>query len=399
MGGMHRPITPKLPALLGFLIAVGPVSTDMYLPAFPALAQDLHNQAAPQYSLASYFLGLAVGQMTHGALSDRIGRRGPLLAGLALYILASFGCLLSWNTASLVVFRFLTALGASAAIVIPRAVVRDLADGPAAAKLMSKLMLAMGLAPICAPMLGAICIMFASWRFIFAICTLYGVVATALAWKFLPDTLPHEGRSRLGIVAVLARYTDIFRERAFLTHALINACVAACLFAYLGGSPQIFEEAFHWSSTEYAVLFGVNSLAYIAYSQLNPFLVSRFGISPIITAMTIWQILCTIMLVWLAIFPHGGLALAAGLLLCEAAFGLLLPCCMVGALSRHQAHAGSAAALLGTLQYSGGAVAGLGVGVLADGTARPMALVMLGCAAIAALAAVRRPRLTFKAAE
>jgi len=396
---MHRPVTPKLPFLLGLLIAVGPVSTDMYLPAFPALAQDLHNQAAPQYSLAAYFLGLAFGQMTHGTLSDRLGRRGPLLAGLVLYILASLGCVLSWNAASLVVFRFLTALGASAAIVIPRAVVRDLADGPAAAKLMSKLMLAMGLAPICAPMLGAVCIMFVGWRFIFVLSTLYGVLALVLAWMYLPDTLPLERRSRLGMVAVLVRYVDIFCERAFLTHAIITGCVAACLFAYLGGSPQIFEGIFHWSSTGYALLFGVNSIAYIGYSQLNPILVNRFGIAPVISTMVVWQLLCAILLVGVAVFARGGLPLAGGLLLCEAAFGLLFPCCMVGALSRHQAHAGSAAALLGTVQYIGGAVAGLGVGVLADGTAKPMALVMLGCAAFATLAATRRPRLSFRPAE
>lgn len=396
---MPRSVTPKLPFLLGLFIAVGPVATDMYLPAFPVMAQDLHSQAAPQYSLASYFLGLAIGQMTHGALSDRVGRRLPILAGLGLYILASLGCMLSWNTASLVVFRFLTALGASAAIVIPRAVVRDLADGSAAAKMMSKLMLAMGLAPICAPMLGALCVMFAGWRFIFGLCTLYGIVAMFLAWTYLPDTLPLERRSRLGAVAVLVRYVDIFRERSFLTHGIINACVAACLFAYLSGTPQIFEGAFHWSSTQYATLFGVNSIAYIGYSQLNPILVNRFGFAPVISVMTIWQMMCAMLLVGLALFPQGGLALAFGLLLCEAAFGLLLPCCMVGALSRHQAHAGSAAALLGTMQYVGGAIAGLGVGVLADGTARPVALVMLGCAAIAALAATRRPQLSFQPVE
>ena len=175
--------------------------------------------------------------------------------------------------------------------------------------------------------------------------------------------------------------------------------MAACLFAYLSGTPQIFEESFHWSSTGYALLFGVNSLAYIGYSQLNPILVTRFGIAPVITVMIIWQLVCTLLLVLLSILPFGGLPLAGGLLLTEGAFGLLLPCCMVGALTRHQNHAGSAAALLGTLQYAGGAVAGLGVGVLADGTARPMALVMLGCAAIAALAATKRPRLSFGPAE
>ena len=393
---MSRTATPRLPILLGLLIAVGPVSTDMYLPAFPALAHALHNQAAPQYSLASYFLGLAVGQLVNGPLSDRIGRRGPLLFGLGVYILASLGATTSWNTGSFVVFRFFTALGAAAALVIPRAVVRDLADGPAAARLMSRLMLAMGLAPICAPLLGAVCAAAIGWRFIFLICTLYGVVAFVLALIYLPDTLPQERRIKSGAISIFVRYTEIFCERGFLSHAIVNACVAACLFAYLSGTPQIFEGMFHWSSAEYALLFGINSCAYIGYSQLNPILVNRFGVSRVISAFTIWQLLCTLLLVWLSISPAGGLPLAGGLLLCEAAFGLLLPCCMVGALSRHQAHAGSAAALLGTMQYAGGALAGLGVGVLANGTARPMAIIMFGSAAIAALAATCRPRLVFE---
>lgn len=392
---MRRQVTAKLPILLGFLIAIGPVSTDMYLPAFPALAASLHNQAAPQYSLASYFLGLACGQMTWGALSDRIGRRVPLLVGMVLYMLASLGCMVSWNTDSLVIFRFLTAIGASAGVVIPRAIVRDLADGPAAAKLMSKLMLVMGVAPICAPMLGAVSLMFMGWRFIFALCMVYGGIALICAWAYLPDTLPVQRRSRLGPVSVMVRYMEIFKERAFCSHAIVNACTCACLFAYLAGSPQILEGEFGWSSTDYAIFFGISSMAYIGYSQLNPVLVNRFGIAPVITSMSIWQVICTILLVVLACFPRGGLVLAGGLVLCEAAFGLLLPCCMVGALSRHQAHAGSAAALLGTLSYCGGAVAGIGVGALADGSARPMALVMLGSAAFAALAACYRPRLEF----
>ncbi|OYV33140.1 MAG: Bcr/CflA family drug resistance efflux transporter, partial [Acidocella sp. 20-61-6] len=152
-------VTKKLPLLLGFLIAVGPLSTDMYLPAFPQIAVDFHNQAAPQISLAAYFVGLAFGQMTIGALSDRLGRRSPLLVGLVIYTLASIGCAFCWSVSSLAVFRFLAALGCSAGVVVPRAMVRDLADGPAAAKLFSKLVLVMGVAPIVAPMLGAMVVL------------------------------------------------------------------------------------------------------------------------------------------------------------------------------------------------------------------------------------------------
>ena len=396
---MVRPVTKNLPSLLGFLIAIGPVSTDMYLPAFPAIAHDLGAAAAPQYSLAAYFTGLAIGQMTVGALSDRLGRRTPLLAGLLLYTLGTIGCLVSWNMESLVVFRFISALGAAAGTILPRAMVRDLADGPAAAKLLSRLMLVMGVAPITAPMLGALVVSLMSWRMIFGFCALYGVAALALTWVYLPDTLPLARRTRLGVGAVLLRYAQILRERGFLSHAGIGAFTAATLFAYLAGTPQIFINLYHWNAAGYALLFGINSMAYIGFSQLNPGLVTRYGIARIIKFATLSLAAACLLLGLLALHPLGALPLAAALLLCEAGFGLLTPNALVGAMSRHQAHAGSASALFGTLQYGGGALAGLAVGVLANGTAMPMAFVMLACA-IAALAASRaRPRLTFAPAE
>jgi DHA1 family bicyclomycin/chloramphenicol resistance-like MFS transporter len=396
---MDLRITKNLPFLLGLLIAVGPVATDMYLPAFPAIAAEFHNQAAPQYSLASYFVGLALGQMTQGVLSDRFGRRAPLLAGMVVYTLASIGCWLSWSVDSLVVFRFLTALGCSAGVVIPRAMVRDLADGPKAAKLFSQLMLVMGVAPICAPMLGAGFVAYLSWRMIFAACALYGLVCLLLTWRYIPDTLPPERRISLAPGAAVLRYARIFREPAFLSHACIGGFTSACLFAYLAATPQIFIDEYGWHTAGYAALFGVNSMAYIGYSQLNPALVNRFGIAPVISVAALIMLLGCIGLGALALHPLGALPIAAGLLVCEVGFGLLTPCAMVGALSRHQAHAGSASALLGTMQYTGGAIAGLAVGVLADGTSRPMAFAMLGCAIAVLLAAACRPRLSFAPAK
>ncbi len=396
---MPRPVSKNLPILLGFLIAVGPVSTDMYLPAFPAIARDLHNPAAPQYSLAAYFIGLAIGQMTQGALSDRIGRRKPLLAGLIIYTLATTGCWLSWNVESFTIFRFLTALGASAGVVIPRAMVRDLADGPAAAKLFSKLTLVMGVAPIAAPMLGSVCVIFASWRVIFAVCALYGVIAAAAIWFLLPDTLPIARRTRIGFIPVLLRYAAIFRERAFLSHACVAAFTSAALFGYLAASPLIFIDAYGWSTTDYAVLFGVNSFVYICFNQLNPALVTRFGVARVITIASVILLTGCLGLVVMAFFPHGPFPIAGLLAFSESGVGLLLPCSLVGALSRHQAHAGSASALLGTMQFTGAAITGLLMGVLADGTARPMAAAMLLCAAAVMLAAALRPSLSFSPTE
>jgi DHA1 family bicyclomycin/chloramphenicol resistance-like MFS transporter len=389
----------RLPVLLGFLIAVGPISTDMYLPAFPAIARAFHDNAAPQYSLAAYFVGLAIGQMTQGALSDRLGRRDPLLVGMAIYTAASFGCALCWNTTSFALFRFLAAVGCSAGVVIPRAMVRDLADGHAAAKMFSQLMLVMGVAPVVAPMLGATVVLFASWRMIFFTAAIYGVVAFIAAWRLLPDTLPPERRTRIGLLPVIIRYGAILRERSFLSHAATGAFTSACLFAYLAATPQIFIGGFGWTTPEYAALFGMNAIAYIGYNQLNPLLVRRFGVGPVISVAVAVLLAACVLIAALAWYPLGALALVAALLLSEFGFGLVTPCAMVGALTRHQAHAGSASALLGTLQYTGGAVSGLAMGILSDGSARPMGAAMLLCAAAALLAACARPRLQFALAE
>ena len=392
-------VTRRLPLLLGFLIAIGPVSVDMYLPAFPRIAADFHNAAAPQYSLAAYFVGLAVGQMTQGALSDRLGRRAPLLVGLAIYTLASVGCAVAWSTASFALFRALAAFGASAGVVLPRAMVRDLADGPAAAKLFSELMMVMGVAPIAAPMLGTGLIALGSWRLVFGIAAIYGAVAAALVWYRLPETLPPARRTRIGLVPVIIRYAMIFREHAFITHALTMTFVFAGLFCYLSASPEIFITHYHWSTAGYAFLFGANAAAYIGYNLVSPHLVARFGIGPVITGGIGVLLAASLAITVVAFLGGGALPVILLLLVCECGFGLVPPSAMVGALSRHQAHAGSAAALLGTLQYTGGGVAGILMGIVADGTARPMAAAMLLCAVAAALAAARRPRIVFGPAE
>ena len=392
-------VTRRLPLLLGFLIAVGPISTDMYLPAFSQIARHFHDLGAPQISLGAYFIGLAVGQMTQGALSDRLGRRGPLLVGLTIYTFASLGCAVSWSVGSFALFRFLAALGCSAGVVIPRAMVRDLTEGPAAAKLFSKLMLVMGVAPVVAPMLGSLTMELTSWRMIFVFAAVYGVLAVALIWRYLPDTLPPERRTELGPGAVMVRYLTIFRERNFITHALTLSFTAAALFAYLSGSPQIFVGLYGWSTAQYAALFGVMAMAYIGYNQLNPVLVHRYGIAPVISVAGNILLGSTVLLVLLAWHPLGPFCIIFVLLISEIGFGLTMPSAMVGALQHHQAHAGSASALMGTLQYTGGAIASLAMGAWAENSETPMAVAMLVCASLAVLAASLRPRVILVPAE
>ena len=225
-----------LPNLLGLFIAVGPAATDMYLPAFPAVEATYGTApGTAQLTLATWFAGLAVGQITQGTLSDRFGRRIPLMAGFIVFTLSTIGCALAPSLTILAIFRAVAAFGASAGTVISRAVVRDLSEGQAAAIMMSRLILVMGAAPILAPTIGGAILAFAHWRVIFWLLSLYGAGCVITAWQVLPETLPEERRTRLSLAGQAARYLMIVREKTFLTHAVMGGCSTFCMFAYLSG--------------------------------------------------------------------------------------------------------------------------------------------------------------------
>ena len=391
-GAMRFPIW--LPSLLGVLIAVGPVSTDMYLPAFPAIEAALGGRpGTAQITLATWFVGLAVGQVTQGTLADRFGRRGPLIAGTVLYTLASVGCAVAPDLPTLAAMRFVAAFGGSASMVIPRAIVRDLADGHAAARLMSRLMLVFGAAPILAPSLGGVVLGLAGWQAIFWVTALYGLLCCAAVALLLPETLPPRARMRLGPLAMLRRYGAVLHERSFVSHALIMAGTSFTMFAYLGGSPDVFIAQFRLPPARYGMLFGACAAGFILVSQINPLLLPRLGAHRLLRGGTAAALAATLGMAVLALAGVGPWwAFAALVWLNMASAGFTNPNATVGALSRHGAHAGTASALMGTLQYLLGAVSGLLVGLAADGTARPMAALMLLGAAGAAIADRWRPR-------
>ena len=383
-----------LPALLGFLTAVGPGSTDMYLPAFPAIEASLHEPpGSAQLSLATWFAGLAVGQITQGTLSDRYGRRRPLIVSTALYTLTCAACALAPSIAVLSGFRFLSAVAAAAGMVIPRAVVRDLADGHEAAVLMSRLMLVMGAAPILAPTIGGAVLVFADWRWIFWILTAYGAGCFTLVCLALPDTLPPERRTRLSLGEQLDRFAHILRDRGFIAHAALGGCATFAFFAYLGGSSPVFIDGFGWTPFGFALLFGSCALGLVSAAQLNARILPRFGLSRILQVVVHVDLVAMAVLAGLAFAGvHRFAAVFVPLFVFVSCQGFVNPNATVGALSRHGAHAGSASALMGMGQFLLGAVSGLLVGLLTDGKARGMAALMLVRAAGMVIAERLRPR-------
>jgi DHA1 family bicyclomycin/chloramphenicol resistance-like MFS transporter len=382
-----------LPLLLGFLQAVGPLSIDMYLPAFPAIEREFH--AAPgaaQVTLATWILGLSMGQLALGALADRFGRRAPLLFGTAIYALAAAGCALAPSMLWLAVWRFVAAIGASASMIVPRAMVRDVADGHDAARLMARLLLILGAAPILAPSLGGLVLQFGQWREIFWIMAGYGAVGLLLAlWK-LPDTLPHSARVPIHPASMLARYRAILTERGFLTHTLVLAFVAFALFAYLGGMPTVFITIFHLTPGQFALVFGGVAASYILCSQLNVHLVHLLGLDCSLHVTTAAYVVLIAALAILTSTHHASPWVMAGLLaLAQGMMGFISPSATVGALSRHAGHAGSASAVMGTMQFLIGSSSGFLMAWLADGTARPMVGLMLAGAVAMKLADLARP--------
>ncbi|MBO1360783.1 multidrug effflux MFS transporter [Acetobacter sacchari] len=395
VGGAYEPpsTTPGwMPILLGVLTAVGPISTDIYLPAFPAMVRSLHTTlGSVQMTLSIWFVGLAIGQLTVGPLSDRYGRRAPLVAGNAIFALASVVCAIAPNVAVFSVARFVASLAASASLVVPTACVRDLVpDRNAGARMMSKLVMVMGVVPILAPMLGGLVVTFASWRTIFWASAVYGAICALLVLRVLPETLPRRRRQRLSSIILVSRYLLLLRHRGFLTHALIGGFSTFMSFSYLTAASPVFIVGFGFSPLHFSMLFGVFAVFMIGASQVNGMLVGRVDAGRILTGSVLLAVVGALALlavsIWSLHLPahrhdHGA-SLIVILTICTMAValgatGLIYPNATMGALADQAHMAGAASALTGTMQYAFGALAGALLGVLPSGTALPMAGGML----------------------
>ena len=388
------PRMARLALMLGAFVALGPLTIDMYLPALPTIREQLGTTSATvQLTLTGTLVGLALGQLIIGPLSDAMGRRRPLLAGTALHIVASLLILVAPNVAVLGVLRVLQGVGTAATAVVALAIVRDLFDGRAAATMLSRLFLVMGVAPVLAPTIGGEILRFTSWRGVFALLAAYGVVVLALGALGLRETLPAERRHRGGVTDSLRTYRGLLRDRRYVGLIVVAGLTMAALFTYVSGSSFVYQQEFGLDEQQFGLLFGAGAVWLISATQLNPVLLRWWEPAQILVTATVAGTAAGGVLLALAATGTGGLfGVAVPLWAVLFASGLALPNAPALALADYGASAGSAAALLGAVQFGVGAAVSPLVGLLGnDALAMGAVIVAALLLAVAVLVVVVRP--------
>ena len=369
---------PRRAAVLGLLIAVGAFAIDLYIPSFAAIARDLH--ASPgrvQLSMTGYFLSLAIGQVFYGPLSDAIGRRRPILLGLGLFALASAAAALAPSIDTLIAARFLQGLGAAATAVIPMAVIRDQHTGPDAARLLSLAMLSLSVSPILAPACGGVLAQFASWRLIFVVLIVIAALAAVMTLRLLPETLPPAARVRSGPVRIVASYAGLIGDRRFIVPILIAGSAQATLFTFISGSPFVFVTLHRMPPILYGVVFALHAAALIGISQFNAPMLRRLGTRRLIGGGSLAVAAASVALACLV--TAGMTALWPLVLLTLIVFtglGLIMAPAFLAAMEPFGANAGAAAAIGVATELALSTSATFLLGITADGSARPMTVLM-----------------------
>ncbi|MGP9824237.1 multidrug effflux MFS transporter [Ectopseudomonas khazarica] len=366
--------------ILGALCAFGPLAIDFYLPSFPTLAQQFATDVEHiQLSLAAYFVGIAIGQLFYGPLADRFGRRVPLLVGVALFALGSLACAIAPSLEWLIAARFVQALGGCAGMVITRAVVRDLCDPLASAKVFSQLVLIMGLAPILAPLGGGLLLNTLGWPWIFHSLAIFATLCLLAVLRWLPETRPQE-LAPAPLSGAFGQYRALLGNAPFMGYSLAGGVAMAGMFAYIAGSPFVFIELYGVPAEHYGWLFGSNAAGFVITAQVNARLVRAGGPAVWLRRVVLVYLssgLCLLALAWWR--PEQLWPLLVPLFICVASLGCLLPNATACAMAGQGRHAGSASGLLGSMQFTVAASASALVAFLHDGSAVPMALVIALC--------------------
>ncbi len=373
--GGGRPSTILLTLILGFLTALGPMSVDMYLPGLPELARDMHSgQGEAALTVAIFFFGMAVGQLVYGPLSDRMGRRGPLLAGLGLYVIGTIGCAIAPSIPVLMATRLLQAIGACSGAVIARAIVRDHFEARESARMFSRLILIMGVSPIFAPLFGGFVLMFGTWRTVFWLLTGVGAVLLTSVLFLLPESRSEETAAQAARENVLASFRAVFRLRDVVGFLFAGAFNSGALTVYVASSAAVIISVYGIPPQAFGWVFGSNGIGLITASQINARLVRRHHPATILRWATKAALAVAAILFIDALTGFGGVwGILVPLFALLTTLGFNMPNAMAGALARDPARAGATSALIGTGQFGVGTLGATVASLLYDHSARPMA--------------------------
>ena len=376
----------KYVLMLGALAALPAVTTDMYLPSLPVVATDLGTSpAAAQLTMSGMLIGAAVGQLVIGPFSDRFGRRLPLLIGISLHVVTSLLCSIAPGIEMLIALRVLQGFFNAAAAVVSIAVIRDRFTGSAAARLLSQLMLVIGVAPLLAPTIGQAIAAQWQWRAVFYALALIGLVLVTIVWRFMPETLPAERRRIAGPRGAFAGYLGLVRDRHFLALAVLPGLGMAVIMSYVVGSPFVLQEQYDLSPGQFSAIFALNGVALVLSAQLNAHLVRKVAPIRILRVAIIAQLLLALVLLVIVLTGFGGVVgVIVGLWLVLGMQGMIPANASVLALGNYGHMAGTAAALIGAMQAGIAGLVSPLVGVF-GGTAVAMVSVMIGAIAIGVL--------------
>ena len=364
----------------------GPLCIDMYLPAFPELTRQLHISAsAAELSLTTCVIGMALGQLLLGPISDRVGRRPPLLIGVATFLLSSLACSIAPNIYVLIGFRLLQGIGGAAGIAISRSIVRDLHSGPALARFYSTLMLATGLGPVLAPQLGAWILAVTSWRGVFVVLAVIGAALLVTVWWRVPETLPPEARNSSGSVwSVLGTAAMVSRDRVFVGYALGCALAMGATFAYVSGSSFVFQNVYHLSAQVYGAVFALAGCAMVVGAQIGGRLAGQVVPARLLgTGLGIMTAAGAVVVVIVVTSVVGVAGLIAAIVVMMGGWGLVGPNALALAMQRYPKAAGAASAVVGCLQFTLAAIAAPLPGLGGTADPLPMAILIVGFPAVA----------------
>ncbi|MFD1882424.1 multidrug effflux MFS transporter [Paracoccus pacificus] len=389
----------RMALILGLLSAVGPFAIDMYLPALPRVAQDLGvTERTAQLTLTAYFIAFGLAQLIYGPMADAVGRRVPMMIGVSIFLLASVGATFAPDMGTLIAARAMQGFGAATLMVVPRAVIRDVATGPEGARMMAAIMIVISISPMLAPLAGSAVLALAEWRWIFGALAVASLISLSLIIFVLPETLHPEYRQKVNLSAMRRGASTLLGDRHFMGLTFIGGFGMASFFVFLAGAPFVYTQQFGLSPTGFSIAFAVNAIGFFTASQFAGPVAARWGMERVISLAVTGFTTATLVLAALTWMGFDSLPVVmAGLLVGNAFLGLVMPTTMVMALDPHPQIAGLASSLGGTLQMlTGGAMITI-AGLLFDRSAAGMVTAIATCGVLAWLTAfIALPRLRLR---